>query len=304
MSNRKFSVCLTFDPDATSIWVGTFGSRNPSMISRGEYDIAVGLPRVLKLLRQNELTATFFVPGHTAYAYPDAIKAIRDAGHEIGHHGMFHENPANFDRAGEKEILDRGLEALDRVVGIRPQGYRSPAWDLSPNSIDLLREAGFLYDSSCMGNDFDSYYLRVGDQWSANELYRFGRMSELVEMPITWLLDDFIVFEHIWGSQEGLRRARDIEELWREEFDYGYANCPGGVITLTMHPHVIGRGSRITMLQRLIDHFRSQDGVVFETLSTAATRWKTQNPLERWKAKHPVYTGVNAITEPTRNKPR
>jgi peptidoglycan-N-acetylglucosamine deacetylase len=297
MAKRKFSVCLTFDPDGTSIWVGTFASKNPSMISRGEFDVAVGVPRVLDLLKRNDIKATFFIPGHVICAYPDTVKAIRDGGHEIGHHGFFHENPASLDRQGEKDILDRGLEVMQRVAGVRPKGYRSPAWDLSPHSIELLRDAGFVYDTSCMANDFYSYYLRTGDKWGPSELYQFGKVSELVEMPITWLLDDFIVFEHIWGSQEGLRRPRDIEELWREEFDYGHANCPGGVITLTMHPQVIGRGSRINMLQRLIDHFRAQDGVVFETLSSAAERWKSENPLEEWKAKNPIYTGVNAITK-------
>jgi peptidoglycan/xylan/chitin deacetylase (PgdA/CDA1 family) len=294
---RAFDVCLTFDPDATSIWVGTFGSNNPSMISRGEYDIAVGVPRVLDLLARNDIRATFFVPGHVAYAYPDAIRAIADAGHEIGHHGWIHENPADFDRDGERAVIERGLAALDHVAGIRPRGYRSPAWDMSPNTIELLLEAGFLYDTSCMANDFSPYYLRTGDTWSPHDLYRFGRVSKLVEMPVTWLLDDFIVFEHIWGSQEGLRRPRDIEELWREEFDYGYANTSHGALVLTMHPQVIGRGSRIAMLQRLIDHFRSHDGVSFETLATVAARWKAANPLEEWKARNPVYTGVNAITE-------
>jgi peptidoglycan/xylan/chitin deacetylase (PgdA/CDA1 family) len=297
MSERRFTVCLTFDPDATSIWVGTFASNNPSMISRGEYDIAVGLPRVLGLLERNDIKATFFVPGHVAYAYPDALRRIVDAGHEVGHHGWIHENPAAFDRAGEKEVLEKGLHALDHVAGVRPTGYRSPAWDLSPNTIELLREFGFVYETSCMANDFHPYYLRTGDSWSPTSLYRFGEVSELVEMPITWLLDDFIVFEHIWGSLEGLRRPSDIEELWRGEFDYGYENCPGGLITLTMHPQVIGRGSRIAMLQRLIDHFRSRDGVVFERLGDAAARWKAENPIEQWKAANPVYTGVGAITE-------
>jgi peptidoglycan/xylan/chitin deacetylase (PgdA/CDA1 family) len=297
MPERKFSVCLTFDPDATSIWVGTFASNNPSMISRGEYDVAVGLPRVLDLLARNDIRATFFVPGHVAYAYPDSIKGIADAGHEIGHHGWIHENPADFDRDGEKEILELGLGALDHVAGVRPKGYRSCAWDLSPNTIELLDEYGFVYDTSCMGNDFSPYYLRTGDKWSPKSLYQFGEVSELVEMPITWLLDDFVVFEHIWGSQEGLRRTADIEELWREEFDYAYANCPGGSITLTMHPQVIGRGSRMNMLQRLIDHFKSHDGVVFERLSDTAERFKADNPLEAWKANNPIYTGVNAISE-------
>lgn len=297
MPDQKFRVCLTFDPDATSIWVGTFKSNNPSMISRGEYDVAVGVPRVLDLLARNDIQATFFVPGHVAYAYPDSIKAIHDAGHEIGHHGWIHENPADFDRDGEREVLERGFEALDFAAGIRPKGYRSPAWDLSPNTIDLLHEAGLIYDTSCMGNDFHPYYLRTGDEWSSTGLYKFGEVTEFVEMPITWLLDDFIVFEHIWGSQEGLRRPRDIEELWREEFDYAVEHCPGGAITLTMHPQVIGRGSRITMLQRLIDHFREHANVEFATMTDTAERFKAANPLEQWKAANPVYTGANAVSE-------
>ncbi|UGS38310.1 polysaccharide deacetylase family protein [Capillimicrobium parvum] len=296
MSDRKFSICLTFDPDATSIWVGTFASNNPSMISRGEYDVAVGVPRVLDLLERNDIKATFFIPGHVACAYPDVVKEIDAAGHEIGHHGMFHENPADLDRAGEKEVLEMGFAALDKAAGVRPKGFRSAAWDLSPNSIELLLEFGLLYDTSCMANDFESYYLRTGDTWGPKELYQFGEVSELVEMPVTWLLDDFIVFEHIWGSQEGLRRPADIEELWRGEFDYGYANSPGGLIVLTMHPQVIGRGSRITMLQRLIDHFKAHEGVVFERMSDAAERWKAENPVAKWKAENPIYTGVNAIT--------
>jgi peptidoglycan/xylan/chitin deacetylase (PgdA/CDA1 family) len=297
MSDSRFNVSLTFDPDGCSIWAGTFQTRNPSMLSRGEYGPNVGVPRVLDLLRRKGITASFFIPGHTVCAFPDRMKEIRDAGHEIGHHGVFHENPASFDRDGEREILERGIHILDTVLGVRPVGYRSPAWDLSPNSIGLLKDAGFLYDTSCMAQDFEPYYLRVGDRWSPTTMMEFGEVSDFVEMPVTWLLDDFIVFEHIWGSQEGLRRPRDVEELWREEFDYGYANCPGGSMTLTMHPQVIGRGSRMTMLERLLDYMAGHDGVTFHPLGEVASAWKKNNDVRTWAAANPTLTGVNAITD-------
>lgn len=294
--SRKLSVCLSFDPDAASIWVTTYKSKNPSVLSQGDFDVVHAIPRILDLLKRKKIKATFFVPGQVLYAYPDAFKVVRDEGHEIGHHGMFHENPAPLAEKEEKKILDMGLEALDRVLGVRPRGYRSPAWDMSENTIRLLRDAGFLYDSSCLGNDHDAYYLRIGDNWTANDLYRFGEVSDFVELPGTWTLDDWIVFQTVWGSQVGVERPREIEELWREEFEYIYNYHPGGIATLTMHPQVIARGSRILMLERLIDHLQSLDGVVFETMTTVADRWKKENPLEQWKAKNPLLTGVNAIT--------
>ena len=120
-----------------SSWIGTVKSQNPSMISRGQFG-AVALPRLLDLLDNFDIRSSFAVPGHTAYAYPRLIDQLCDRGHEIVHHGWVHENPAAFDEAGERRILELGLEALERVAGVRPLGYRSPAWDLSPRSVDLL----------------------------------------------------------------------------------------------------------------------------------------------------------------------
>lgn len=273
MSSKRFSVCLTFDFDAMSVWVGSAKSNNPSMISRGEFG-AIGVDRILALLKRRGLPATFYIPGHTALAFPDRVKAIVDHGHEVGHHGWVHENPADFDEAGERDILEKGFDALMKTGGVRPVGYRSPAWDLSPRSIDLLLEYGLLYDSSCMGHDFSPYFLRKGDQWSTTEPYVFGTPSELVEMPVWWGLDDFPPFEFVFGAMTAMNPPSVVEENWRGEFDWGYANVDGGVFILTMHPQVIGRGSRLTMLERLIDHMAAQPGVVFETMEAVATRWK------------------------------
>ena len=289
----KLTVCLTFDVDGPSAWIGSMKSNNPSMISRGEFTV-VATPRVLDLLRRYDVPGTFCVPGHTVCAFPDLIRAIKDAGHEIGHHGWVHENPADFDRAGEKRVLELGLEALG-MIGVRPEGYRSPAWCFSENTVELLQEFGFLYDSSCMGADFNPYYLRKNDAWTRDAPYRFGPTTDLVEMPVTWGLDDFPVFEHVAGINAGNSAPSAVEEIWSQDFDYALTRCPGGVYILTMHPEFIGRGHRILLLERLIERFRACDGVRFTTLGDYARRWKAQNPLEAWKAANPLRTGKNSI---------
>ena len=292
MGQKTCSVCLTFDFDGMSIWIGSFQSNNPSMISRGEFG-TIGLDRLLKLLGKRELPATFFVPGHTAWAWPDLVKRIADEGHEIGHHGWVHENPAKLELAAEREVMERGFEALDHATGQRPVGYRSAAWDFSPNTIDLLLEYGLGYSSSCMANDFYPYYLRKGDRWSTTTPYEFGKLVDLVEIPPSWGLDDFPPLEFVWTTNTGLMPPRAVEELWREEFDYMVANCPGGVYNLTCHPQFIGRGSRITMLERLIEHFQQHD-VRFERLRDVAARFREENPLEEWAKANPHRTGATA----------
>ena len=201
MSERRLSVCLSFDFDAMSVWIGSMQSNNPAQISRGEFG-AFAIPRILDVLDRQGVRATFFVPGHTALAYPEVVKRIADAGHEIGHHGWVHENPADFDPDGERQIMERGFEALDRAAGVRPIGYRSPGAAFSPSTIEILLEYGIRYDTSCAGTDFAAYYLRKGDCWSTTEPYVFGETTELVEIPFSWRLDDFPHFEFSpgWSS--------------------------------------------------------------------------------------------------------
>jgi len=294
MSSTPLTCCITFDFDAMSSWVGTVKSQNPSMISRGQFG-AVAVPRILDLLERYGVTAGFAIPGHTAYAFPRLVESICARGHEIVHHGWVHENPADFDEAGERRILEEGLRALERVAGVRPSGYRSPAWDFSPRTVDLLIEYGFLYDSSCMGDDFYPYYLRTGDQWSLDSAYRFGTTTELVEMPVTWGLDDFPVSEFVLGFNQGLQGPSAVEEMWRGDFDYACRNSHGGVFILTLHPQTTGRGNRMSMLERLLVHFSAQDNVVFDTMHNYASRWKTANPRAQWMAANPDLTGEHAI---------
>ena len=286
MPGHRATVCLTFDFDAISLWIGPFGATSPSMISRGEFG-AVGARRLLRLLDRSAITATFFITGHTADTYRDTVRDIAAAGHEIGHHGYLHENPIGLgSKEKEREVLLRGFAALDRAAGVRPVGYRSPSWDNSPFTTELLVEAGFRYESSLMADDFTPYWCRVGDVIRPDGPYEFGQAVDLVEMPVSWILDDFPHFEPVnlraAGGllSVGLSAPSKVEEIWRGDFDFMYREIDGGVFNLTMHPQVIGRGHRLLMLERLIAYFQGHDGVRFTTLSQAAADFRAAHPRQ------------------------
>lgn len=278
----SLSCALTFDFDAMSVWLGSYKAKNPSMISRGEF-CAIAIPRILDLLEKHAIPATFCIPGHTALAYPDLVKRIRDGGHEIAHHGWVHENPADFDDAGERANIEKGLEALHKAAGVRPIGYRSPSWDFSENTTKILLDYGFLYDSSLMGADFTPYYARIGDRFDDTSPYLFGPNVDLVELPVNWALDDFPHFEFVDKDTYGLSAPTKVEEIWSDEFAYAHQHAPNGLYSLTMHPQVIGRGHRMMMLDRLISRFKGYDKVRFTTLGGYAQQWRTANPLAEWK---------------------
>ena len=137
MMGKNISVCLSFDFDAMSVWLTTMRSRSLSTVSRGEFG-KVGTERLLDVLRRYQVLASWFIPGHTIDTFPDLVKRIADTGHEIGHHGYCHENPASVAPDEERRILERGIACIQRVTGKTPTGYRSPAADLGPQSVSLL----------------------------------------------------------------------------------------------------------------------------------------------------------------------
>jgi peptidoglycan/xylan/chitin deacetylase (PgdA/CDA1 family) len=231
---------FTFDVDAESavLWGNESAGARMSVMSHQAYGPLVGIPRILDLLDRHQIQSTFFVPGHTAHRYPAAVRSIVAAGHEIAHHGYLHEQPTALTLDEEIEALDRGLEALAEVAGVRPVGYRAPMWDLSWRTPGLLAERGFLYDSSLMDAD-SPYELEVGSQ-------------SLVEIPIQWALDDweqYCYLPDIAGSGliESPRKAR---ELWQLEFDA--LRTAGACWVLTNHPFLSGRASRAAELGDLM----------------------------------------------------
>lgn len=262
-------VCLSFDFDAISIWVAR-GETSPTPISRGEFAV-VGVERILKLLDNENIQGTFFIPGQTVLTFPSVCGDIHSAGHEIAHHGFEHISPVNMNKDQELTTLRKGNEAIANITGERARGYRSPAWDLSPNSIELLLAEGFTYDSSMMAHDFLPYHARQGDQLDEDGVYRFGKPSGLLELPISWSLDDFPHFEYFRGG--GLRPATGVLENWIGDFDYMQKNADWGVLTYTCHPFVIGRGHRMLMLENLI-HQLKEKGASFVTAEQAIETFK------------------------------
>jgi peptidoglycan-N-acetylglucosamine deacetylase len=253
-------VCLTFDFDALSLWIAR-KMVTPTPISRGEFGV-VGAERILALLRRSGLPATWFIPGHTLETYPEICAQIHRAGHEIGNHGYLHEPPATLPRDQEEAVLLRGSAAIRRITGSNPRGYRSPSWDLSPHTVELLLAHGFLYDSSMMAHDALPYRARTGDVFPNDAPARFGQSTSLIEMPVSWSLDDYPHFEYFRGPtflQQGLRRAGAVLENWVDDFRYMAQTSGWGVLTYTFHPQVTGRGHLLLLLERLIEALRAMD---------------------------------------------
>ena len=274
---RRHLVCLTFDFDAISGFIAR-GTPTRSAISRGEFGPRVSAPRLLKMLGQRGLSTTWFVPGHTAETFPDAVAAVAKAGHEIGHHGWKHVPPATLSREEEEHELVRGIAAIERTCGERPTGYRSPSWDLSPHSIELMLKHGFTYDSSMMGDDYTPYFARQGDIIELEKPAVFGKPSNLLEMPISWSTDDAPHFEFMRypnAIRPGNMNADQVLGNWIADFDYMQRELDWGVLTYTCHPFIIGRGHRILMLEKLVDALLAR-GAVFVRMDAAAAEYRAR----------------------------
>ena len=231
------AVALTFDVDGEAPWLGDGpqNERRLTLLSQGRFGPVRGLGRVLDLLTELGIRATFYVPGHTADHHPEAMTAILAGGHEVGHHGYLHLGTEDLDAEGQRGELEAGLAALGRH-GVRPAGYRSPGWELTPETLALLTGLGFSYDSSLMADD-RPYWETSGSQ-------------PLLELPGHWSLCDWPYFG--WTPYHGglLADPGRVERIWLEEYES--ARQEHRAITYTMHPEAIGRGYLLRMLRRIL----------------------------------------------------
>ena len=265
------TICLTFDFDALSVWFG-YASVGPAMLARGEYGARVGVYRVLELLAAYQLPATFFIPGHTIDSFPEPVEAVLHAGHEVAHHSYAHTNPGGQTPTEERQDMERALHSLEKL-GVKPLGYRSPSADFSDSTLGLLEEYGFLYDSSLMADDFRPYHPRLGDQVSPHTPLVKGREAKLWELPMSFEFDDWPHFQFNFDPYRvGLSAPGKVLEIWQAEFNWMHAHVEGGILTVTMHPQVIGRAHRIAMLEQFIQHCQAAGGVRFERMGDVAQR--------------------------------
>ena len=207
------TVCLGFDFDAVFVWIhGYKALDSPTKHSRGEYGANVAVPRTLDLLDEVDVPATFFIPGHTIDSFPEAAGEVHDREYDIQHHGWSHTNPSEFEtKEDEKADIERAIESIRDLTGSTPTGYRSPAWDFSPNTLEILQELDFEWDSSQMGHDFQPYYLRESTTVDPTEPYTPGARTEILEIPVAWNRDDWPPFQYISGTDsrvEHLTRSR------------------------------------------------------------------------------------------------
>ncbi len=247
--DNRVAVALGFDVDNASAALSR-GDLGSEILSRGEYGAVDALPRILRLLDRHDLPASFFIPAVSAALHPQMITDIlARPHHEIGVHGWIHERlPLLDDPEEEKRLLDQSIDYLTQAVGKRPVGYRAPSWAMSRHTMQQVKEAGFLYDSSLMASD-DAYEVLID-----------GEPSGVVELPIERLLDDAPYFGNTSGS---LPSPELVREIFQSEFDVAYEE--GGLFILTLHPHYIGHRSRVASLERLISYMKAKPGVWFAT---------------------------------------
>jgi peptidoglycan/xylan/chitin deacetylase (PgdA/CDA1 family) len=270
----KGTVCLTFDFDAMSLWI-VRGMLSPGPISRGEFGAHV-IPRLLDLLERERISSTFFIPGHTVETYPGESRAIVDAGHEVGLHGYAHELVSSLTPEQERAAFRRGYEAIASIAGTAPRGNRTPSWDLTPSTIEILIELGLLYDSSLMSTDYTPFYSRAGDVVVPDAPATFGKPTELVQLPVSWSLDDYPAFEYFRSNtyvMPGLKSPVDVYGNWLDDLRYMVRDYEDGVCVITFHPQVVGRGHRLLGLERFIKEVRELD-LEFARLDNVAEQFR------------------------------
>lgn len=259
----KVAVLLSFDVDNETIWLRN-NDTSVGGLSQGQYGARVALKRILKLLDDHAIPASFFGPAVSFSLAPRMIEQIQASGrHEIGIHGWIHERNANLPRKEEERLLIKAVDRMTELIGKRPVGYRAPSWNFSASTLELLLEMDFLYDSSLMADD------------RPYELVASGRATGLVELPVEWILDDAPLMNPLGDRYAN---PRDVLQVFKDEFDVAYEE--GTTLVLTMHPHYIGHRSRIVVLRELIEYIKTKPDVWFSTHESAARYVRQQAGME------------------------
>jgi len=226
----RFILFISFDLDAESAEI--FRGSDPNTLSRGRFAIYRGIYKVLDVLKKRGVKSTFFTPSWVIENYPHVIEEIVSREHEIAAHGYLHERLDQLDFSQEKIVFEKTDKLFKEIIGYPPVGFRSPYWRWSKNTIEFLTGYGYRYDSSLMDDEYP-YILKYRDK-------------ELIEFPVDWRFDDWPYLEYYRTMT-----PQQLLEQWIDEIQY--ASGINGFISITMHPQCIGRGSRIRILEKIID---------------------------------------------------
>jgi peptidoglycan/xylan/chitin deacetylase (PgdA/CDA1 family) len=257
-------VAVSFDADHETPAMRD-GKTSPGVLAQGTYGSRAGIPRILSMLKDREIPATFFMPAVSALLHPDEVRQYADHGHEVALHGWIHERNVLLPAAAERDLAFRAADVIEKLAGVRATGVRTPSWDFSPNTLRVIRELGLLYDSSLMADD-EPY-----------ELLDRGEPTGIVEIPVDWIRDDaaYLIMDRYTGLRPYMPPS-SIGAIWRDEFLGAYQQ--GGIFQLTMHPHVIGHHSRLRVLAELLDEIAGYDDLWYATHGQIAQHVLGQNP--------------------------
>ena len=256
-NGAKVAVLLSFDVDNETIAI-RYGEPTVGSLAEMQYGARVGLPRIMRLLDKHKIPASFFIPSVSLAITPSMAGLIKQSGrHEFAVHGWIHELNMTLPDSAERALLTKAVAELTELTGQKPTGYRAPSWNFSPNTLSILRDMGFRYESSLMADD------------APYELLQRGQPTGLVELPVQWILDDAPLFD---PRGERYMNPRDVARVWMDEFDKAYEE--GTMFVLTLHPHVSGHRSRIVALELLIAHIQAKGaGKVWWATHAAAAEY-------------------------------
>ena len=243
---------LSFDVDSETAWTAKDPARYTELVtmSYGGYEARVGVRKLLELLAQEELTATFFVTGWSVEAHPAMADAILHAGHEIAHHGFHHLMPQPGDPMLVEEV-DRGLDTLKRRLGVIPVGYRAPYGESCEELRVLLKQRGLVYSSSWR-DDVRPYRHVLADG-----------APGLIELPVTMTYDDWLFgLSHRYSPRPMFPREH-VLSIWKDELEE--TRAWGGMVTTVLHPQCSGRPMRLKLLREFLQHTRSLGDVWIAT---------------------------------------
>ncbi|MET3601268.1 polysaccharide deacetylase family protein [Martelella mangrovi] len=254
---KKSAFCFSIDVDAHSPWMWNNRNDVPELLSHLEqrrYGPRIGIRRIADLLARHDIKASFFVPAAVAEENPWMLPALVEAGHEVGLHGYFHELVSQTRDDEFTRVLEASIALFERQTGQKPAGFRSPAWEMTPHMLAEVKRHGF-YDSSLMGSD--TPYA----------------VHDVTEVPVNWATDDAIFFKFLDGSDtRAPLGTNQMLDAWKEEL--AASRRFSTLFMLTVHDWISGRGSRIAMLDRLVEDVLSDDSIWVATAGEIAAHYR------------------------------
>ena len=255
---RQCVAFITIDLAAEFFWIALDekAKHMPKTLSLGQYGMTHGLPRMLDMLDEFGIKATFFIPGMTAEVYPEAVKEVDERGHEIACHGYEYENFGLLDYDEQKKRIGKAVEAIEKACGKKPLGFRAPIGDLMLKTLDIAREYGMLYSSDLFDDD-RPYFMKINDDG-----------DEILQIPMQWANFDlpYFAFNYRPAFPFGQGRVANYSNVlsnWKDEFTghYNHNLC----FTLQLDTQTSGSPGRSAMVKDFFKYMTEHEGVWFAT---------------------------------------